>query len=241
MWKNDWFWFYLAYAGRNQNGGECRYGRVYLFLGLFPWKDGYRIGTVSPSWRGRHFKPVLSVSCSCRLWRWRNGRLQVRLFPLIRLHDFVCFSSLLTAGVCILIFFHQAFQPRLISQLCSFYWQSWRMVLFLATSFSDELSVSLPLPFLLLSTNSLSSNYTCWNFMDGILYWLSLRDCSCPTFFMPAFSCEASHTYFFRREVSASRILQVPDALFPGFFQKLFADGLAAGKNFSRLKGEIIR
>jgi len=42
-----------------------------------------------------------------------------------------------------------------------------------------------------------------------------------------------SHTYFFRREVSASRILQVPDTLFPGFFQKLFADGLAAGKNFS--------
>lgn len=40
-------------------------------------------------------------------------------------------------------------------------------------------------------------------------------------------------TYFFRREVSASRILQVPDTLFPGFFQKLFADGLAAGKNFS--------
>jgi len=64
------------------------------------------------------------------------------------------------------------------------------MVLFLATSFSDELSVSLPLPFLFLSlsSNSLSSYYTCWNFMDGILYWLSLRDCSCPTFFMPAFS-----------------------------------------------------
>ena len=54
-----------------------------------------------------------------------------------------------------------------------------------------------------------------------------------PTSFMPAFSGEASHTYFFRREVSASRILQVPDALFLGFFQKLFADGLAAGKNFS--------
>ena len=148
---------------------------------------------------------------------------------------------LFTAGTCMLIFFHHAFQPRLISQLCSFYWQSWRKVLFLAASFPDELNGSLPLPFLLLSTNSLSSNYTCWNFMDGILYWLSLRDCSCPTFFMPAFSCEASHTYFFRREVSASRILQVPDALFPGFFQKLFADGLAAGKNFSRLKGEIIR
>jgi len=69
--------------------------------------------------------------------------------------------------------------------------------------------------------------------MDGILCWLSLRYCSYPVSFMPAFSGEASHTYFFRREVSASRILQVPDALFLGFFQKLFADGLAAGKNFS--------
>jgi len=57
---------------------------------------------------------------------------------------------------------------------------------------------------------------------------------------MPAFFGRSDHTYFFRREVSASRILQVPDTLFPGFFQKLFADGLAAGKNFSRLKGEII-
>ena len=34
---------------------------------------------------------------------------------------------------------------------------------------------------------------------------------------------EASHTYFFRRKVSASRILQVPGALILGFFQKLFA------------------
>ena len=40
--------------------------------------------------------------------------------------------------------------------------------------------------------------------------------------FMP-FPGEASHTYFFRRKVSASRILQVPGALFLGFFQKLFA------------------
>ena len=77
--------------------------------------------------------------------------------------------------------------------------------------------------------------------MDGILYWLSLRDCSfLPSLCLP-FPGEASHTYFFRREVSASRILQVPGSLFPEFFQKLFADSLAAGKNFSRLKGEIIR
>jgi hypothetical protein len=55
-----------------------------------------------------------------------------------------------------------------------------------------------------------------------------VRPSSCLTF-----PDEASYTYFFRREVSASRILQVPDALFLGFFQKLFADGLAAGKNFS--------
>jgi len=40
-------------------------------------------------------------------------------------------------------------------------------------------------------------------------------------------------TYFFRRKVSASRILQVPDALFPEFFQKLFSVCRAANKNFS--------
>jgi len=31
------------------------------------------------------------------------------------------------------------------------------------------------------------------------------------------FPGEASHTYFFRRKVSASRILQVPGSLFPEF------------------------
>ena len=55
------------------------------------------------------------------------------------------------------------------------------------------------------------------------------------------FPSEASHTYFFRRKVSASRILQVPGALFPEFFQKLFAVCWASNKNFSRPKGEIIR
>ena len=44
-----------------------------------------------------------------------------------------------------------------------------------------------------------------------------------PTYSSMTFPGEASHTYFFRRKVSASRILQVPDALFPEFFQKLFA------------------
>ena len=53
------------------------------------------------------------------------------------------------------------------------------------------------------------------------------------------FPSEASHTYFFRRKVSASRILQVPGALFP--VQKLFAVCWASNKNFSRPKGEIIR
>jgi hypothetical protein len=47
------------------------------------------------------------------------------------------------------------------------------------------------------------------------------------------FPDEASHTYFFRRKVSASRILQVPGALFLGFFQKLFAVCRASNKNFS--------
>jgi hypothetical protein len=40
-------------------------------------------------------------------------------------------------------------------------------------------------------------------------------------------------TYFFRRKVSASRILQVPAALFLEFFQKLFAVCQASNKNFS--------
>ena len=66
---------------------------------------------------------------------------------------------------------------------------------------------------------------------------LSLRDCSFRPPSSLSFPGEASHTYFFRREVSPSRILQVPDALFPGFFQKLFADGLASGKNFSLPNG----
>ena len=52
--------------------------------------------------------------------------------------------------------------------------------------------------------------------------YLSLN-CSYSDFFIHDFSGEASHTYFFRRKVSASRILQVPGDLFPEFFQKLFA------------------
>ena len=56
-----------------------------------------------------------------------------------------------------------------------------------------------------------------------------------------SFPGEASHTYFFRRKVSASRILQVPSSLFPEFFQKLFAVCRASNKNFSKPRGEIIR
>ena len=47
-----------------------------------------------------------------------------------------------------------------------------------------------------------------------------------PYFFTSYFG-RSGHTYFFRRKVSASRILQVPDALFPEFFQKLFLFVLA--------------
>ena len=61
-----------------------------------------------------------------------------------------------------------------------------------------------------------------------------------PLSYLP-FSGEASHTYFFRRKVSASRILQVPGSLFPEFFQKLFAVCRASNKNFSWPRGEIIR
>ena len=52
-----------------------------------------------------------------------------------------------------------------------------------------------------------------------ICHWIVLI----PTSSLMNFLYEASHTYFFRRKVSASRILQVPGALFPEFFQKLFA------------------
>ena len=60
--------------------------------------------------------------------------------------------------------------------------------------------------------------------LTGILLAVSVTE----LFFFRPFSLlpfpgEASHTYFFRRKVSASRILQVPDALFLEFFQKLFA------------------
>ena len=60
-------------------------------------------------------------------------------------------------------------------------------------------------------------------------------------FFIFDFSGRSEYTYFFRRKVSASRILQVPDALFLKFFQKLFAVCRASNKNFSWPRCEIIR
>ena len=57
-----------------------------------------------------------------------------------------------------------------------------------------------------------------------LLYCRTLCECSLTTVFRHLnFLNEASHSYFFRRKVSASRILQVPGVLFPEFFQKLFA------------------
>ena len=55
-----------------------------------------------------------------------------------------------------------------------------------------------------------------------LVIWLN-ENTLIPTSSLMTFPGEASHTYFFRRKVSASRILQVPDALFPELFQKLFA------------------
>ena len=52
-----------------------------------------------------------------------------------------------------------------------------------------------------------------------ICHWIVLI----PTSSLMTFPGEASHTYFFRRKVSASRILQVPGALFLEFYQILFA------------------
>ena len=54
------------------------------------------------------------------------------------------------------------------------------------------------------------------------LSYLSLN-CSYFDFFIYDFSGRSEYNYFFRRKVSASRILQVPGALFLEFFQKLFA------------------
>ena len=54
------------------------------------------------------------------------------------------------------------------------------------------------------------------------LSYLSLN-CSYSDFLIDDFSGRSEYNYFFRRKVSASRILQVPGALFPEFFQKLFA------------------
>ena len=56
-----------------------------------------------------------------------------------------------------------------------------------------------------------------------LLYCRTLCECSLTTVFRHLnFLNEASHSYFFQCKVSASRILQVPGALFPEFFQKLF-------------------
>lgn len=70
--------------------------------------------------------------------------------------------------------------------------------------------------------------------LSDILIFVSVTELF---FFRPSsllpFPGEASHTYFFRRKVSANRILQVPDALFLEFFQKLFAVRRASNKNFS--------
>ena len=62
----------------------------------------------------------------------------------------------------------------------------------------------------------------------------------CHNFLHDCFSGEVT-TYLFRRKVNASRILQVPDALFLEFFQKLFAVCRASNKNFSWPRCEIIR
>ena len=51
-----------------------------------------------------------------------------------------------------------------------------------------------------------------------LVIWLN-ENILIPTYSLMTFSGETSHTYFFRRKVSASRILQVPGALFLEFFQ----------------------
>ena len=69
---------------------------------------------------------------------------------------------------------------------------------------------------------------------------LSVTNLFFSIFLITDFLGEAWHTYFFRRKFSPRRILQVPDALFLEFFQKLFSR-LAVNKNFSCPEGEIIR
>ena len=60
---------------------------------------------------------------------------------------------------------------------------------------------------------------------------LSVTNLFFSIFLITDFLGEAWHTYFFRRKFSPRRILQVPDALFLDFFQKLFS-GLQSIKTF---------
>lgn len=108
-----------------------------------------------------------------------------------------------------------------------------------------SLSVGLPRIFLFVSVTELLplakfSRHAKAQTSLALLIWLN-ENILIPTSSFMTFPGEASHTYFFRRKVSASRILQVPGALFPEFFQKLFAVCRASNKNFSWPKGEIIR
>jgi len=69
--------------------------------------------------------------------------------------------------------------------------------------------------------------------MDGILYWLSLRDCSFrPLSCLPFPAKRATITFSVAKLVQAASCkYQMPYSL--DFFKNYFADGLAAGKNFS--------
>ena len=90
------------------------------------------------------------------------------------------------------------------------------------TILPDEYEWTQFLRFVLLCPITMTYNMERWTALHPpwrICHWIVLI---LPSSFMP-FPGEARHTYFFRRKVSASRILQVPGTLLLGFFQKLFA------------------
>ena len=151
-------------------------------------------------------------------------------FPFLFRLDLLAGTAVELSSVILLLFScssHVRPFPVILSEVCSSLlpWRLWLM-----SSISSILNVLLRESAWLAETSCIAS-FTCEP--------CAIVLCRPPSY-LP-FSGEASHTYFFRRKVSASRILQVPGSLFPEFFQKLFAVCRASKKNCSWPRGEIIR
>ena len=164
------------------------------------------------------------MSGCCLSWVFFSGvslSLQTRLIGWHRIWAAFCNPSSFNRSS------HVRLLPVILSEVCSSLlpWRLWLM-----SSISSILNVLLRESAWLAETSCIAS-FTCEP--------CAIVLCRPPSY-LP-FSGEASHTYFFRRKVSASRILQVPGSLFLEFFQKLFAVCRASNKNFSKPRGEIIR